>query len=38
MRDYFDALRNGFVAAMVGRATVISFLIFYWWKVRRAGV
>jgi hypothetical protein len=38
MRDYFNALRNGFVAAMVGRVTVMSFLIFYWWKVRRARV
>jgi hypothetical protein len=36
MGDYFNALRNGFVAAMLGRATAISFLIYYLWKARRA--
>ena len=32
MREYFDTLRNGFIAAMLGRATVASLLIAYLWK------
>jgi hypothetical protein len=38
MREYFDTLRNGFIAAMLGRATVSSILIAYllkWHAARR---
>jgi hypothetical protein len=35
MREYFNTLRNGFIAAMLGRAAII-FVIVYLWKVRRA--
>jgi hypothetical protein len=36
MREYFNTLRNGFIVAMLGRATLISFLIIYLWKAYRA--
>lgn len=36
MREYFNALRNGFIAAMLGRVAILSLFVGFLWKWHRA--
>jgi 8-oxo-dGTP pyrophosphatase MutT (NUDIX family) len=36
MREYFNILQKGFIVAMLGRTTIISFLMFFLWKAYKA--